>query len=534
MTDMASEDVREVEFIYPLERIALISSKLVGHKLPLLNGFKEFYDLLEIKQFDVSSFKKNNFNKGGSQNKFKNQSNSWRRKNKFRAKDIEKFLTNTYIKQLPQNDEAKIRKTIISHLNKLNEKKFTIIVKEFIDHLEEQMFSETFDILNFEILNKVFHDNNYVYLYAKLVKELIVNKKWQRKMFNIITGEDGEKQYYWTLNSFSGSHEENEYVGPFSTESEALDDAIEHHNFKSSFCFFLQKTFEDRDKFQEEIRSTRELFDLNIFAKNKYMNFLKLVVSSVEQGIFSVPILHHCLLKLLETREMEQFALTYEMVHNNQRLKISVDSHNFYESKLNEIITTISITPKTKFKLQEFFKFKQTKNTNQFEALAVISSEENTTTSSPVHRGEDVRNMECIISEFPISQDYEAVKELFSSLSSESYKEFNKKIMDAILETKESESQKLCELVKSLWSDFQLFSDSYAIFIKDNMINLYAEYEIDYPNCKTIFLGLIKEWLEKSSYDKEKFVQELKDKNVDDEDEQYNIDLFNEKVVSNL
>ena len=89
-----NSEIPEVEYIYPLERIALISSKLVGHILPLLNGFKEYYEALEVKPVDITTFKKNNYGKYGGINKNRSQSNFWKRKNRFRGKDIEKFITN--------------------------------------------------------------------------------------------------------------------------------------------------------------------------------------------------------------------------------------------------------------------------------------------------------------------------------------------------------------------------------------------------------------------------------------------------------
>jgi len=534
MTDMATEERREVEFVYPLERITMISNKLGKVTIPLLNGFKEFYDLLEIKPIDISLFKKNNFKHYGGQRGQRVQ-NGWKRKNRFRGKDIEKFLTNTYIKQLPQNDVARIRKTIISNLNKLNDKKFTIIVKEFIDNLEEQMFSETFEILNNEILNKVFDDNHYIYLYSKLVKELIINKKWQMKMFNIIAGEDGEKQYYWTLNNLAGNHDENEYVGPFQTEQEALEDAMEHHNYKISFCSFMEAKFNERILFQNEIASTNGQFDLNIYAKNKYNNFLRFIFTGVEQGVFSIAIVNFCLIKLLEMKEIDQFAFMFELLQGNTKLRLNGDAHNFYETKLNSLLAQTSVSPKTRFKLQEYFKLKL-KNVNQFDVLAAISPEEEIPQFSPVipKRDSKERDIECIISEYPLNNNYKAVKELFENLSEDLYDKFSSKYIVAILECKEDEIKLLVDLIVNLWRDFKNYSESFGKFVSNNLINLYAEYEIDYPICKVIFLDLIKDWLERSGCDKEAFLQELRSKNVDDEDEQYNIDLFNEQIVNVL
>lgn len=124
--------------------------------------------------------------------------NTWRRKSRFKRKDLEKFLTHSYVKQIPDNNIERIRRIIITNLNKLNEKKFTIIVKEFIDQLEGLVYFESYEILNQEISNKIHTDTYFIGLYAKLVKELIINKKWQKKMFNIVNNKDS--QYYYSLN----------------------------------------------------------------------------------------------------------------------------------------------------------------------------------------------------------------------------------------------------------------------------------------------------------------------------------------------
>lgn len=525
-----NSEIPEVEYIYPLERIALISSKLVGHILPLLNGFKEYYEALEVKPVDITTFKKNNYGKYGGINKNRSQSNFWKRKNRFRGKDIEKFITNAYVKQLPQNDEEKIKKIIISHLNKLNEKKFTIIVKEFIDHLEEQMFFETYNILNDEILNKVATDNHYVYLYARLAKELIINKKWQKKMFNIISSENGE-EFYWSLNRLGQTQNENEYVGPFESEQEAIEDAMDHHNYKMSFCNFMQNKFSHREIYLNEIRETSDSFDLNIYAKNKYNNFLKLIFSTVEQGIFKIDLLHHILLILISSRELEQFSYFYEQLHVNAKYKLNSECHNFYENKLNEIITQTPISPKIKFKLQEFFKLKL-KNANAFEALAILesndSSENSEVVSSEVVSDRDIT---CIISEYPISQDYNTAKSLFKSISKNNYFEFSSSIISTILDGKESEGKLLLSLMFKLWDDFPDYCKSFGDFINESLINLFSEYEIDYPNSKELFATLIMKWLDTKTVERRSFIENLRSKKTDDEDEQYNIELFNEKIV---
>ena len=264
-----AENIPEIEHYYPLERIAFIASKLEGdgYSVELLNNFKEFYDNLDVKFPDMNNFRKN----GRFTGKHTKPSN-WRRKSRFKRKDIEKFLTNSYIKQLPENNIEKIRRIIITNLNKLNEKKFTIIVKEFIDQLEGLMYYESYEILNQEIFNKIHTDTYFISLYAKLVKELIINKKWQKKMFNIVNNKEG--QYYYSLNRMVQKDDE-EYFGPFDSMEDAMEDAMESHNYRLSFCTFLEYNFKNRSIYQQEIENSEDNFEMNIYSKNRYNNFLK-------------------------------------------------------------------------------------------------------------------------------------------------------------------------------------------------------------------------------------------------------------------
>lgn len=514
-----SMEFPDIENYYPLERISLISSKLDGYKVNLLNNFLEFYEALEVKIHDVNSFRRQNRNNRNANNKY-----NWRKKNRFRAKDIEKFLTNSYKRQLPENDNDKIRRTIISHLNKLNAKKFTIIVKEFIDNLEEQMFSETFDLLNKEIMDKVLGDSHYVGLYAKLVRELIINKKWQKKMFNIIENEN-EKQFYWSLNVLK--EEESEFVGPFGSREEAVEDAVENHNFKISFCKFLQGEFVNREKYLNEIKATEDQFDMNIYAKNRYNNFLKFVFSCVENKIFNLNVLHHVLLNLIGHNELEQFVVLFETMQGS-RLKVNKTNLKFYEDEINKKIAHFAITPKTKYKLMEFFKL-NIPSTNTFDVLTQFSSNENTENDTSVEVTEQDRTIDCIISEYPLSQDYEEIKKQWVTV--EDYNKFYNRLIDVVLEGKEADGEILIDMVKKLWEDFPKFGENFMNFVDENLIELYGEYQIDYPNCSQILIKMIRNNME--LYGKN-FVDLLMKKSSEDEDENYNIELFNKDITSNL
>ena len=160
------------------------------------------------------------------------------------------------------------------------------------------------------------------------------------------------------------------------------------------------------------------------------------------------------------------------------------------------------------------------------------------------------QNIECIISEYPITQDYDASIELFKEINRIDYSLFITKIIFSILDSKESISVQLFELFKMLVRDFSEFSEEFGIFICKNMPGLYVDYSIDYPKCSNIFTNLIRTWFLLGNIDKNDFIKKINSKKEGetvgtagtaagavesvDEDELYNLELFNMNVVEKI
>jgi hypothetical protein len=521
-----AENIPEIEHYYPLERIAFIASKLEedGNTVELLNNFKEFYDNLEVKFPDVNNFRKN----GRFMGKHMKQ-NTWRRKSRFKRKDLEKFLTNSYIKQIPENNIERIKRIIITNLNKLNEKKFTIIVKEFIDQLEGLMYYESYEILNQEIFNKIHTDTYFIGLYAKLVKELIINRKWQKKMFNIVNNKEG--QYYYSLNRMV-QKEDEEYFGPFDSMEDAIEDAMESHNYRLSFCTFLEDNFKNRLSYQQEIENSEDNFEMNIYSKNRYNNFLKFLFSTYENGIFNEKVVHHILLQLISTTEIEQFIFLFDIINKNTTHKLDKSNIQFYENKIIALLPQLRLTAKTRFKLQEYFKI-EIKTSNAFDLLASLSSNENTEEKEPLKTTKEVdRNMNCIISEYPMNQDYDNVKKMFAKVSN--YSSFYYAIIQEILDVNDTKREILVELISKLWNDYGKFGEEFEVFLIKKLMSDFSNLESDYPNCRKIFHELILMWINVNSMEPDVingFIKKLFELQSDDDDEMYSIEQFNEKIT---
>jgi hypothetical protein len=98
--------------------------------------------------------------------------------------------------------------------------------------------------------------------------------------------------------------------------------------------------------------------------------------------------------------------------------------------------------------------------------------------------------------------------------------------------------------------DFSEFSEEFGIFICKNMPSLYVDYSIDYPKCSSIFSNLIRSWFLLGNIIKNDFIKKINSKKEQeiagkaagavesvesvDEDELYNLELFNINVVEKI
>jgi hypothetical protein len=198
----------------------------------------------------------------------------------------------------------------------------------------------------------------------------------------------------------------------------------------------------------------------------------------------------------------------------------------------------LKLSAKTKFKLQEYFKI-EIKHSNPFDILASLSSNENTAEhEQEVYSkmsGTVDRNMNCIITEYPLNQDYENVKKMFVKIIN--YMNFYNAIIQEILDVNDVKRQYLMELMNKLWDDYGKFGEEFEVFLLKKLMNDYNNLEVDYPNCGKIFLELIANWMNVyhiGGGGSKNFIKKLKENHSNDDDEMYSIELFNEKVTCSI
>jgi hypothetical protein len=204
----------------------------------------------------------------------------------------------------------------------------------------------------------------------------------------------------------------------------------------------------------------------------------------------------------------------------------------FYENKILALIPQLRLSAKTRFKLQEYFKI-EIKSSNTFDLLASLSSNENTEDKELPKISKEVdRNMNCIISEYPVNQDYENVKKMFVKVTN--YSLFYNAIIQEILDVNDTKRAYLIELLNKLWNDYGKLGEEFEVFILKKLMNDFINLESDYPNCRKIFHELIVNWIQVNLMETggiNNFIKKLTETCSEDDDEMYSIEQFNEKIT---
>jgi len=471
----------QISHYYPLERIEVLSKKFSGLKEDSIRDFIEFYEKIVVK------LPENNFTK-------KNTSvPSWRKKHKCNSRDMSKYLKNAWKPSVPANDEEKIKREIISHLNKLNEKKFTIITKEFIDSLEKAFYVDTYNLLIDELFKKFDSDKKYLRIYAKLIYELSVNKKWQKNMFSITSNE---KDFYWTENNLSDLSEtvdksEKSYFGPFDSKIDALNDAVSKNNFETRFIKRLEIRFRQRDVYYYQIiNDSRSDFELYNFSKNKFINFLEIIFNLYNIQYIHEGIILHCLIQLLNSYEetkydesLEGFIHLYKLYKRNGSYSITHKNHTYFNNLIQKLNEEHTICIRLKFFLSSLFDIEIGEISSAVIESMNITEVSNT---SIVEEEEKIimENITCVVEEFSSHQCYEGCKDLLSEIPST----YDDKLVESCIQkliTSNQNNTPMCLKLLQLLLEKRKNCNKEINSVIFDILKDYSELKIDYPIIKS-------------------------------------------------
>ena len=466
----------KIDYYYPLEKILTIKNDISDIKYNELDKFLKLYSKIYIKTHD--NYTKKHYDR-----------NSWRKKVKYNTNDFEKYFKNKWTPNLPKNDEDKIRKLVLTQLNKLNEKKFKIITKEFIDSLENITYIESYSIIISEIIKKIHSDSKYLKIYAKLIRELSINKKWQHNIISLSNTSDG---IFWTINSLKENNNKI-FDGPYESNEHAYIEALKEHSFSNKFIEEFNSLFLNRNKFIIEINKNMDSFELLAFSRNRYLNIFEVIYLLININYFKEDIILYCLLQFLNNfeknnyfEELNAFCFLYKLYRNKNNIKISNDNHLYFEKKINDIIVNKNIDIKYKFKLEEIFNNISVNLESSSKKIIEVNKDDI----------EVLENIRCLIVEYILNENIEGLNEIFVFIPENKYIILIDEIFSKILDSNIDEFKIIVDLINILVTKNNIIELLINKFIKN--INDYDNIIIDYPNMSVYIRNLLLNFKERN------------------------------------
>jgi hypothetical protein len=241
----------------------------------------------------------------------------------------------------------------------MSEDNFSQVQQEILDELETYDHPDLFQILSQEIYQKCIQDSKYRHLYLQFVASLWQNKPIHLQRFDII---DLESDFYVKFKYVQQDHglvdqvNEEEMIGPFSSDSLAYMEAWKLMNFKRYFIQFLEDTFTSKD-----VKFSMESCDDAIFfeKKRQILGFIDIMFILFQEKYIHMDILHIMILHFLHVNhdsfdmfeEIELEAVYQIMKSLNEGAHIQKAKYpifDFYVTTFDGILANKSTQPITK------------------------------------------------------------------------------------------------------------------------------------------------------------------------------------------
>jgi hypothetical protein len=512
------------------------------------NSYNFYSDFIKIyKEIENEDLKKPLFSQS---TKFKKNPNNYKNYKYVKINRDKEEVKNTWVFENPKEENNKISIIIKTYLNKISEDTYKKISIDFMNELLNIKNPLLFDILSKEIFNKCIFDNKYRHLYINLCNKIWTNKEIHLNLVNIINDNN---IFYWEHND-----QDSEKNGPFTNESNVINDIFNKINFKKYFFNYIQKLYINKDIIFENLDED-EIF----LKKKKTLLLVELIGIMYLEKYINFDIINIIIIDLLHINNFSKIQdIEYESLYN--LLKLIKDKKNNYNSLIEhknifeeyikiilELINNIELSKRSLFFMNETIDIlkifisnnlnindkkiindKNNPNTINIKNNVNNKNSVNTTntTNNMNSNITDLNNKKIFIEKINNYSNNKEVLNIYNNLSNNSKDEVIYKIINNFISNK-----KYNENIINLLNDID---DSNKIFLSiDIFVNNIEDIMLDIPNANTILINLI----ENFKYDNcNKYIDILKNiiNNESDDELDTNNNLYisknsNNNIISN-
>jgi hypothetical protein len=270
-----------------------LENKMESTRIEQISQFLESY-----KKIEEEDLKKPIFSQTSKFKKFPNHLKYYKYIKFSRDEEARKKWT----VQQPVTEVDKIVFFIKSMLNKIGENNFESVKDEFVEGFLQFDHPDLFEVLVNELFIKSLMDSKFRHFYLQICIILCQNKKLHENRYTVI---DIEGDYYVHFKyptkdyGLDKINEEN-MIGPYTSESDAKHEAYLMMNLKRYFVHFLEDKFKTKDTtFAKKNMEDQEFFD----KKRNILGLVDILLLLYKEKFIHMDILHIIILDFLHTGE---------------------------------------------------------------------------------------------------------------------------------------------------------------------------------------------------------------------------------------
>ena len=293
------------KYIYTPEFI--FSFKAINNKrMPELEEFLSIYHGVEeqdkIKPIFSQTTKYKSFPLNFIPKKFSKKMGNGKRKLLVRGGE------GTWRPYTPLTSVEKMKQIIVSTLNKLTNKNFSEMSGELLKSLYSINCTDALHLLATEILKKAYYDSDYIHLYVTLASRIWSNREWHRTLITIIS--NSETEFYWCENKLE-VQDSISFNGPFTTDKEAISDAMNTINFKKNLLAICQNEFVNRMKQIKESRNEELDEEEQYKLRRRVFSTLEFIELMYNSKHLAERVMHTIIIDLLHLEQYDTDTETY-------------------------------------------------------------------------------------------------------------------------------------------------------------------------------------------------------------------------------
>lgn len=270
-----------------------LENKMETHRIERISQFLELY-----KKIEEEDLKKPIFSQTSKFKKFPNHLKYYKYIKFSRDEEARK----KWVVQQPLTEVDKIVFFIKSMLNKIGENNFESVKDEFVEGFLQFDHPDLFEVLVNELYIKCIADSKFRHFYLQICSLLCQNKKFHESRYTVI---DIEGDFYVLFKyptkdyGLEKINEEN-MIGPFTSESDAKHEAYMLMNLKRYFIHFLEQKFRTKDT----TFASRNMEDQEFFEKKRnILGLVDIMLLLYKDKFIHMDILHIMILDFLHLNE---------------------------------------------------------------------------------------------------------------------------------------------------------------------------------------------------------------------------------------